>query len=360
MNQPLAKETTDISPPVTRVGVVGWIRENLFSSPFNSVLTILVLLLLWQTVPPFFEWAFIKSNWFASAQDCKDCEGACWSVVTQNLRFIFFGFYPYEEQWRPMTAIGLFLILLGFTWHKRFWKKPLAYAWMAGVPAIWALMSGGIFGLMPIEMAQWGGLPLTFFVAAISILGAYPLGVILALGRQSKMPFIRIVSVIYIELVRGVPLITLLFMSAMMFPLFFPEGVTVNKILRAQLALIIFSSAYIAEVVRGGMQGIPKGQYEAAKALGLSYYQMMRLIILPQALKIVIPPTVSILIVAFKDTSLLVIIALYDLLKTTESVLANPDWMAYSTEAYIFLALLYFGCCYVMAGFSRKIERELG
>jgi general L-amino acid transport system permease protein len=221
-------------------------------------------------------------------------------------------------------------------------------------------MRGGIFGLEVVESTEWGGLPLTFFLAGVAMVVAYPVGVLLALGRQSRMPLIKTICVVYIEMIRGVPLITLLFMSVMMFPLFMPEGVTINKILRAQGALIMFTSAYIAEVVRGGLQGMNKGQYEAAQSLGLGYYHTMRLVILPQALKIVIPPTVSILIVAFKDTSLLVIIALYDLLKTTESVLSQPKWMGFSSEAYLFLALIYFFCCFAMSQYSRKLERELG
>ena len=356
----MALEPDEVKPPVSRKGVIGWLRENLFNSIFNSVLTVAVLFLLWKSVPPFIKWAIIDSVWCTDPEGCKTAQGACWSIITENIRFILFGFYPYELHWRPGASVAIFVVLLGFTWNRNNWKKPLGYAWLLGGATIGILMCGGVFGLVPVEIAKWGGLPLTFFLAAGSIVGAYPIGVLLALGRRSKMPVIRILSTVYIEIIRGVPLITLLFMSAMMFPLFVPQGFTISSIIRAQLALIMFSSAYIAEVVRGGLQSMPSGQYEAAQALGLNYYQMMRLIILPQALKVVIPPTVSILIVAFKDTSLLVIIALYDILKTTESVLANPKWMAYSTEAYIFLSLIYFGCCYAMAEYSRKLERELG
>ena len=356
--QPIATAKT-MKPPLVRMSAVVWIRTNLFNGFFNSLLTIAVLYFLWKTVPSFIQWAFIDSVWITGPRGCKLCDGACWSIITQNIRFILFGFYPYDLQWRPGAAVTIFVVLLAFTWNRNHWKKPLAYAWVLGGISMWLLMSGGLFGLAQVEISKWGGMPLTFFLAAGSIVGAYPVGVLLALGRRSRMPIIRILSTMYIEFIRGVPLITLLFMSAMMFPLFVPEGMTINAVIRAQAALIMFSSAYIAEVVRGGLQGMPSGQYEAAQALGLNYYQMMRLVILPQALKIVIPPTVSILVVAFKDTSLLVIIALYDLLKTTESVLANPKWMAYSTEAYIFLALVYFGCCFAMTEYSRKLKREL-
>jgi len=196
-------------------------------------------------------------------------------------------------------------------------------------------------------------------LSLFGLTAAYPLGVLLALGRRSSLPVVKTLSVVYIELMRGVPLISLLFMSSVMFPLFLPEGVTVDKILRAQVAIILFTAAYIAEVVRGGLQAIPKGQSEAAEALGLDYWQKMRLIILPQALKIVIPPTMSVLISAFKDTSLVIIIGLFDLMKTTKVTLSNPDWMGFSTEAYIFIALLYFGGCFSMSNFSRSLEGTL-
>jgi general L-amino acid transport system permease protein len=221
------------------------------------------------------------------------------------------------------------------------------------------LMKGGILGLVPVESDKWGGLPLTMMLAFFGMIAAYPLGVVLALGRRSKMPAIKTLSVLYIELIRGVPLISLLFMSSILFPLFLPEGLTINKIIRAQMAIIIFTAAYIAEVVRGGLQAITKGQYEAADSLGLSYPQKMRLIILPQALKIVIPPSVGILISAFKDTSLVVIIALYDILKTSKSTLSNPDWMGFSPEVYLFVAAIYFVSCFAMSSYSRKLEREL-
>jgi general L-amino acid transport system permease protein len=221
------------------------------------------------------------------------------------------------------------------------------------------LMKGGFFGLKNVESDQWGGLPLTLMLSVFGMVAAYPLGIVLALGRRSKMPAVRTICIIYIELIRGVPLISLLFMSAVLFPLFLPEGITINKIIRAQAAIIMFTAAYIAEVVRGGLQAITRGQYEAAESLGLNYVQKMRLVILPQALKIVIPPTVGILISAFKDTSLVVIIALYEILKTTRTTLADPAWMGFSPEAYIFVALIYFVCCYSMSNYSRKLEKEL-
>ncbi|HSO66667.1 MAG TPA: amino acid ABC transporter permease [Desulfatirhabdiaceae bacterium] len=352
--------TEDVRPPVTSVGVIGWIKTNLFNSVLNSILTILSLIFLWKTVPPLIRWIFIDSLWVSTPAACRNIDGACWSVITSNYRFILFGFYPYDIQWRPTLAVILLIVLLLISRNRNFWSRRLLYVWIAGLFGMGILMKGGLFGLSTVDSELWGGLPLTFLLAVFGLTAAYPLGIVLALGRRSKLPAIRILSVIYIEMIRGVPLVSLLFMSAVIFPLFLPEGLTINKILRAQVAIILFTAAYIAEVVRGGLQGIAKGQYEAAESLGLNYVQTMRLIILPQALKIVIPPSVSILISAFKDTSLVVIIALYDILKTMQSTLANPNWMGFSSEAYFFLACIYFICCYTMSNYSRRLEKELG
>ncbi|MFC1814172.1 amino acid ABC transporter permease [Thermodesulfobacteriota bacterium] len=360
MTEALAEQIEKtIKPPVTSVGVLGWIKANLFNSRFNAVLTLLTLYLLWKTVPPFIQWAFIDSLWVSTGAECHEAGGACWSVVSANKRFILFGFFPYDLHWRPFLAMIMLVSLLFYSQNRKHWKKSLVYAWLIGLFTMGLLMKGGLFGLTPVESTQWGGLPLTLLLSVFGLTAAYPLGVVLALGRQSRLPAIKAICVVYIELIRGVPLITLLFMSSVVFPLFLPEGVTLNKILRAQTAIILFTAAYIAEVVRGGLQGMNKGQYEAAESLGLNYYQTMRLVILPQALKIVIPPTVSILISAFKDTSLVVIIALYDLLKTTQSVLSDPEWRGFSSEAYIFIALIYFVCCFAMSNYSRRLEREL-
>lgn len=354
-----AATSEEIKPPVTSVGVVGWARANLFSSPFNSLLTVAILFCLYLSVPPLIRWAFIDSLWSSSGQQCKAIDGACWSVVSRNLRFMLFGFYPWDEQWRPIISVGILIGLFSYSRNRRHWNRRLAYLWGAGVVAMGVLMHGGVLGLPVVETTQWSGICLTLLLSLFGLTVAYPLGVLLALGRRSKMPAIRSISVVYIEMIRGVPLISLLFMSSVMFPLFLPEGITVNKILRAQAAIILFTAAYIAEVVRGGLQGIARGQYEAAESLGLDYYLTMRLIILPQALKIVIPPSVGILISAFKDTSLVVIIGLYDLMKTTQVTLSNPEWMGFSTEAFLFIAILYFGGCFSMTNFSRDLERQL-
>jgi general L-amino acid transport system permease protein len=354
-----AVQAEELRPPITSIGVIGWVKTNLFNGVLNSILTIVTLFFLWKAVPPLFRWAFIDSAWRTTGQACRQAAGACWSIISMNYRFILFGFYPYEQQWRPFLAMMILFGLLFYSRDRKHWKKPLAYGWILGLFVMGLLMKGGIFGLPSVESTQWGGLPLTLLLAVFGLTAAYPLGVILALGRRSKMPGVKVLCIVYIELIRGVPLISLLFMSSIIFPLFLPEGVTFNKILRAQVAIILFTAAYIAEVVRGGLQAMSRGQYEAAESLGLNYTLTMRLVILPQALKIVIPPTVSILISAFKDTSLVVIIALFDLLKATQTVLSNPAWMGFSREAYIFIAILYFLGCFSMSNYSRKLEREL-
>ncbi len=352
-------EVEIIKPPITEVGILGWVKGHLFNGALNSIATILILLVASQTVPQFLQWAFIDSVWFTGGKECHEATGACWSVVTQNIRFNIFGYYPYEHQWRPLVAMIILVSMLLYSrdWNK--WNKRLGYIWLFALFAMGLLMRGGLFGLVSVESTKWSGLPLTLLLSFFGILASYPLGVALALGRQSTMPVIKAFSIVYIELIRGVPLITMLFMSSIMFPLFLPEGVSFDVVLRAQVAIIIFTAAYIAEVVRGGLQAIDKGQYEAAESLGLNYFQKMRLIILPQALKIVIPPTVGVLISAFKDTSLVVIIALYDILNTTKSRLNDPEWTGFSTEAYIFLAIIYYLFCFTMSQYSRHIESEL-
>ena len=347
-----------IKPPISNIGVIGWIRENLFSSSLNIILTIFIASILWFSILPFLQWALIDSCWLPGS-NCKDTNGACWSVITSNYKVILFGFYPQDILWRPITAIVMLVSLLVVSRNRNLWNAYLGYSWLAGLIIMGVLLKGGILGLESVDIEQWGGIILTLLLSVFGLTSAYPIGILLALGRQSKMPVIKTFCVFYIELIRGVPLISLLFMSSVVFPLFLPEGVSINGILRAQVAIIMFTAAYIAEVVRGGLQGMNKGQFEAADSLGLNYLQTMRLIILPQALKIVIPPSVSVLISAFKDTSLVVIIGLYDLLKTTQSTLSDPKWMGFSAEAYIFIALIYFVCCFFMSNYSRKLEKEL-
>ncbi len=249
-------------------------------------------------------------------QACRELHGtgACWAVVTEKHRFMLFGTYPFEQHWRPAIVCLLFIGLYVVSAMRRFWSWVLIPIWAVTLTAIGVLMWGGVFGLPYVPQERWGGLPITLILATFGLAFAFPLSILVALGRRSSLPAIKVLSVLYVELIRGVPLISLLFMASVMFPLFLPEGMNIDKLLRAQIAIILFAGAYLAEVVRGGLQALPKGQYEAAEAVGLSYWQKTGLIILPQALRLVIPPLVNTFIGFFKDTSLVLIIGIFDLL----------------------------------------------
>lgn len=338
---------------------MNWIKKNLFSSTLNTVLTLVIVGFLFLILPPLFNWLFVNAVWSGTSQDCRLADGACWAFITEKGRFIFFGVYPYDEQWRPFLALVLFISTLLYSKRSQNWRRSLIWIWIFVVITVSILMKGGVLGLTPIESEKWGGLPLTMMLATGGILFAYPFGILLALARRSKMPIVRALAVGYIELIRGVPLISLLFMASVMIPLFLPEGLTFPKIFRAQMAIVLFVSAYLAEVVRGGLQAISKGQFEAAESLGLHYFHKMRLVILPQALKTVIPPTVNIFIAIFKDTTLVVIISMFDLLGTTKAVLVDPEWLGFSREAYVFLGVIFFIFCFAMARTSLKLEQSL-
>jgi general L-amino acid transport system permease protein len=341
---------------------LSWLRANLFSSWPNALLTIAALWLLWRWVPPFVDWAFLDAIWIAP--DSKACraaagEGACWAFIAEKHRFILFGTYPFEQHWRPAAACLIIIALWVASALRRFWNWRLVPLWAAGLGAVGVLMWGGVPGLPYVENARWGGLILTLLLTTFGLAIAFPLSILLALGRRSDMPVIQGLCVGYIELVRGVPLISLLFMASVMLPLFLPEGVTIDKLLRAQIAMILFAAAYLAEVVRGGLQAIPRGQHDAADALGLSYWRKTLLVVLPQALRIAIPPTVNTFIGFFKDTSLVLIIGLFDLLSTIKVSLTEPAWTGFGVEAYLFAAVVYFAFCFAMSRYSQNLEREL-
>ena len=351
----------DLRAPVSSVGAIGWLQRNLFSSPLNSLLTLLSGYLLYLTIPPLVQWAFIDANW--SGESRTDCsgEGACWVFVSVRLNQFIYGFYPDAEQWRVNTA---FLLLAGLVVpllkHKLAHKKALGLFVVVVYPVIaWALFYGGIFGLRLIPTYQWGGLMLTLVIAFVGIVLALPIGTLLALGRRSQLPVVKAFCVIFIELVRGVPLITVLFMASVMLPLFFPEGVSLDKLLRALIGIVLFQSAYMAEVVRGGLQAIPRGQVEAAGALGLSYWKTMGLIVLPQALKLVIPGIVNTFIALFKDTTLVLIIGLFDLLAIVQQAFADPEWLGYSVEGYVFVGAVFWVFCFGMSRYSMALEKQL-
>src|SRR5262245_9415576 len=343
--------------PVTS-GVLAWLRANLFNSIPNTILTLAALYLLAVTIPPVIRWAFVDAIWSAdSGRACRGA-GACWAFIGDKLRFILFGRFPYEEDWRPLTVILIFVGLILASCDRRLWGRRLAALWLAGLVGVGVLMWGGILGMTYVEPELWNGLPLTLILSVIRLIFAFPLALLWALARRSRLPAVRTVCVAYIELVRGVPLITVLFMASVMLPLFLPTGMTIDKLLRAQAAFILFAAAYLAEIVRGGLQAIPRGQYEAADSLGLGYWRRTHLIILPQALSLVIPPLVNNFIGAFKNTSLVLIIGLFDLLGATNAALTDANWRGYSVEAYVFVAAIYFSFCFFMSRYSQMLERE--
>lgn len=449
----------DLPPPPTTVGVIGWIRANLFSSPLNIFLTVLGLYLIWIIVPPIVSWSgtsavsqgttratcdagrqasrlgeardainpeqpgsratekgmqevqdflgqFIKSveagrkdlpadilailktvnpekalegmKAAAKNNDPKAMiaevatvqpiigwgqgnDGACWTFVKIWFNSMMYQFYPDDQQWRVNLAFIILIVVSIPLFIKGVpGKKWIGLFLLVPYPVIaYFLFYGGSFGLEVVETAKWGGFFLTLVIGGVGIVASLPIGVVLALGRRSNMPIIRALCTAFIELWRGVPLITVLFMSSVMFPLFLPEGMNFDKLIRALVGVALFASAYMAEVVRGGLQAIPKGQYEAADALGLSYWKSMGLVVLPQALKLVIPGIVNTFIGLFKDTTLVLIIGLFDLLGAAQLAATNANWLGFATEAYVFAAALFWICCFGMSRYSLAVERKL-
>ena len=355
-------------PAAITHGPLGWVRQSLFSTWPSAIVSVVLILLLARWAYQFVEWGLINAVWTvpqgANGADTTACRnvqgvGACWAVLTDKYRLILFGRFPFDQQWRPLIVVFLFLALYGLSAWRVLWRKELLLIWVGILTVIGMLMWGGFAGLTFVPQDVWGGLPLTLILSTFGLAFAFPLSVLVALGRRSThLPVIKALCVLYVELIRGVPLITLLFMASVMFPLFLPQGIDIDKLLRVQVAIILFAGAYLAEVVRGGLQSLPKGQYEAADALGLSYWKKTALIVLPQALRLVIPPLVNTFIGFFKDTSLVLIIGLFDLLAAGKVAVSQPAWAAYSTEVYIALAAIYFVFCYTMARYSRGLERE--
>ena len=358
----------ELAAPSNSKGLVHWLKTNLFNGPFNTIFTLLAAFVLYKVLPPAIEWAFIDATWFAETSgECKlengdRKDGACWAFITNRFDQIMYGFYPEAERWRPNLA-GIMLVLLTIP---LFFEKTPKKAWLGGFILVifpfiaFVLIRGGYFGLEVIDTGKWGGLMLTLIISLVGILFALLFGTILALGRRSNMPLVKSLSVVFIEFWRGVPLITVLFMSSVMLPLFLPEGTTFDKLARAMIGIILFQSAYVAEVVRGGLQAIPKGQYEAAAAMGLSYWKSMFLVILPQAMKLVIPGLVNTFIALFKDTTLVLIIGLFDLLAIIENVLGSDNaWLGFHTEGLVFAAFVFWIFCFSLSRYSMALERKL-
>jgi general L-amino acid transport system permease protein len=368
----------DIPPPASTVGVLGWLRENLFSSWQSTILTLVALWIVYMTIPPLVSWAILDATWTGNeAQDCKlpdgsRKDGACWIYIKAWIGGYMYGLYPYDLRWRIDLAAALVILMFAPLAIKKLpYKTHYGVAVILLYPIVAYLMFYGFVEFAPgtpgasthpwrtVQTDKWGGLALTLLIASVGIIAALPLGILLALGRRSSMPIVSTFSVVFIELWRGVPLITVLFMSSVMLPLFLPEGVNFDKLLRALIGVTMFSAAYMAEVVRGGLQAIPKGQFEGAMAMGLNYPQMMALVILPQALRYAIPNIVSNFIGLFKDTTLVAIIGMFDLLGAIQLGNADPKWLGFAIEGYAFAAVLYFVFCFSMSRYSQHLERKL-
>lgn len=357
----------DLPPPRLTTGVLAWLHANLFSTWVNALLTCLTVVWVFWVIPPAFEWivsdavvdAESRAACWAKADAESHTRGACWAVIKKRIFQFTFGFYPQEERWRPVLAfVLLFLAAYPILFEEaRFRKQLLCVA--AAYPFVAFELVYGFALFQDVETRQIGGFLLTLMIGVPCIMVSLPLGVLLALGRRSNLPIIKTLCVAFIEFIRGVPLITLLFVADTMLNYFLPPGTAFDKLLRVQIMVTLFSSAYIAEVVRGGLQAIPRGQYEAADAMGLTYWQGMRLIILPQALKISIPGTVNTFIGLYKDTTLVYVIGMLDPLGISRPVLSDTKWQGLSTEVYVFLALFYFVSCFAMSRYSIYLERRL-
>lgn len=412
-------ERRQLAPPVDSTGAIGWIRRNLFSSWGNGITTVVLIVAIGWILSGFIDWAVISAVWTApTGQDCRG-HGACWALIHEKYRYIFFGSFPYGQHWRPFLAVITMLAMLIVSSDRRNWNARLLLIWGVGSFATFLLMFGQIHisislilfvalgagglgmlmrgavgspaevngwralaaigaiglalrvtGVLPawslpiaplsyVETHLWGGLPVTIILATYGLVFAFPYGILLALGRRSHLPLIKGLCVGFIELIRGVPLISLLIMASVMLPLFLPSGMTIDKFLRAQVAVILFAGAYIAEIIRGGLQSLPKGQFEAADAMGLNYVQKTTLIILPQALRVVIPPLINTFIGFFKDTSLVLIIGIFDFLNTANQALVDPNWAGFPAEVYLFAAFVYFCFCFSMSRYAKHLEIEL-
>ena len=349
------------TPPRAGASPLVWVRENLFSSPFNTALTLAALWLLWKAVPPLLDWAVFDATISGSDRSaCAGATGACWTFVKMRLGQFVYGLYPEGERWRVdvVFVVGAALVFAIIAPRVPF-KAATGSVFVFLYPVLAFFLLHGGLGLDVVETRLWGGLMLTLVLATTGIVASLPLGILLALARRSDMPVVKGTAVVFIEVIRGVPLITILFMASVMFPLFLPEGMNFDKLLRAQVGIAIFASAYMAEVVRGGLQAIPRGQYEAAAALGLDYPRAMGLVILPQALKLVIPGIVNTFIGLFKDTTLVYIIGLFDLLGIVQAASTNAEWLGFGTEGYVFAGAVFGIFCLAMSRYSQALEQRL-
>ncbi len=337
------------------------LNKNINSSNLNAFLTLLTVFIITKSIPTLLNWFILDANFVGNSKDDCTGDGACWVFIKVWFNRFMYGLYPDTEQWRINLAFLILFVIVGVSFFvsakiKKYFILFLIFIYpFLGIE----LISGGKFGLKYVETAAWGGLSLTFIISAFAILFCFPIGVFLALGRRSSLPAIKYVSIGFIELWRGVPLITVLFMSAVMFPMFLPDGTFIDKLIRVLIAITLFEAAYMAEVIRGGLQALPKGQYEAARSLGMGYWKMNLLIILPQALKLVIPGIANTLLALVKDTPLIFVVGLMELAGMIGLAKTNPKWLGMAMEGYVFAGLVFWIICYAMSRYSQNLEKKL-
>ncbi len=337
------------------------INKNFNSSNFNAALSLLIIFALIKYTPPLLNWFFFDANFAGSTKEDCTSDGACWVFIKVWFNRFVYGMYPDTEQWRINAAFLILFFIVGSSFFAPPKLKKYFLIFLLFIYPIIGLklISGGDFGLKFVETGAWGGLSLTFIVSAFALILCFPIGMFLALGRRSNLPAIRYSSIGFIELWRGVPLITVLFMSAVMFPMFLPDGTYVDKLIRVLIAITLFEAAYMAEVIRGGLQALPKGQYEAAKSLGMGYWRMHFLIILPQALKLVIPGIANTFLALVKDTPLIFVVGLLELAGMVNLAKTNPKWLGMAMEGYVFAGLIFWIICYAMSRYSQRLEKRL-
>ena len=347
--------------PRARSAAGTWLRANLFSSPASGLATLVCASMLAWAAAAIVGWGLMHAVWHADADQCQAARGvgACWGVIAEKGRLILLGRYPPGVGWRPVTATALLLALVAASCSRRLWGPWLALLWPAVLGLFLWLMGGGA-GLTHVTTDLWGGLPLTVLLTVASLALAFPLSILVALGRRSTMPALRTLCAAYVEVVRGVPLISVLFMASFMFPLFLPPGRSPDVLVRVIIGITLFAAAYMAEIVRGGLQSVARGQVEAAASIGLTWWQAQRKIVLPQALAAVVPAIMNNFISLFKDTSLVTIVSLYELTGALSLALdSDPNWRPFKIEGYLFIAAIYFGFCFAMSRYSLRVERRL-
>ncbi len=356
MSTQVFKPAPDMPPPPGQVGFLHWIKQSFFKNATNSVLTILGLWFIYKVSGPLLSWFLLDAEFSGDAQACHEAGGACWSFVKSQVRLFLFGPYPRELLWRPTLAGLLLALTCTITVMRWVSVRQLIVAWVALVVISYWLFAGG-FGLEPVPTTKWGGLMLTLMLSIVGIICSIPIGILLALGRRSQFGAISFLSTIIIECIRGIPLVTILFMATILLPLFLAEGVQMGTVVRVQIGIIAFSSAYIAEVVRGGLQAVDPGQNEAAHALGLAAWQTTAFIILPQALANVLSPLIGRCIALLKDTTLVIVIGLLDFLGIAKAASQNPEWLGFEAEAFVFCAAIYWVMCFGLSRYGRSLEK---